>query len=560
MRRRLVIAAAMIVAGCGGGNQNQTLEDTTTAAAADVILVGGTIVTMDPLRPRVDGLAIRGGRVEATGNAAEVRRLAGPQTKIIDLAGRSAVPGLVDGHCHLYELGKSLEELTLRGVGSADAAAKLVADAAKGRAAGEWIEGQGWDQNLWTPKEFPGHAALDAAAPQNPVALSRIDGHALWVNAAALKAAGITRATPAPPGGTIVKDPAGEPTGVFIDAAMDLVLGKIPAPSAATIRRRIVAAAKVATEAGLTGVHEMGIPDAVVTEYRALAAANELPLRVWALLSGDRAVVAALPERKAERDPSGESRFVLGGVKLYADGALGSRGALLLEPYDDDPQNRGLVVTSTEDMARAAELALRGGWQVAVHAIGDRGNRNVLDAFAKAGVTADRRFRIEHAQVVAPEDFARFAQLGVIASMQPTHATSDMPWAEARVGKRRIAGAYAWRTMLEAGAHVLGGSDFPVEEVPIVLSLHAATTRTDKKGQPPGGWLPEQKLTLDEALRLFTVEPAYASFTERSRGKLAPGYVADVTVFDRELVVERLLDTKVDLTLVGGAVVFERAR
>jgi predicted amidohydrolase YtcJ len=470
------------------------------------------------------------------------------------------VPGLVDGHCHLYGLGKALEEISLRGVGSVEAAATQVAEAARGRAPGEWIEGRGWDQNLWTPKEFPGHAALDAAAPQNPVALRRIDGHALWVNAAALKAAGITRQTAAPAGGTIVKDRKGEPTGVLIDAAMALVGGKIPEPTPEVIRRRILLAAKAATAAGIAGVHEMGIPDEVVTEYRALAAAGELPLRVWALLQGSPAMVESLASRTADRDPGGESRFVLGGVKLYADGALGSRGAALLEPYDDDPGNRGLVVTPREVLARAAEQAARGGWQLAVHAIGDRGNRDVLDAFAAAGVTADRRFRIEHAQVVAPEDFRRFAQLGVIASMQPTHATSDMPWAEARVGKRRIAGAYAWRTMLEAGAHVLGGSDFPVEEVPIVLSLYAATTRMDREGQPPGGWLPEQKLSLDEALRMFTVEPAYASFRERSHGRIAPGHVADVTVFDRELRVESLLDTQVDMTIVGGAVVFERAR
>jgi hypothetical protein len=477
---------------------------------------------------------------------------------VIDLAGRSATPGLVDGHCHLYGLGKSLEEISLRGEKTADAAAAKVADAARGRPAGEWIEGRGWDQNLWPKKEFPTHELLDRAAPAHPVALRRIDGHALWVNAAAMKLAGVTRATADPAGGRIVRDGRGEPTGVFVDHAMGLIEARIAAPDAAVIRRRLLAAAKVATEAGLTGVHDMGLPDPVVDEYRKLAAAGELPLRAYLLLSGDEKLFASLPQRHPDEDRDGSAMVVVRGIKLYADGALGSRGAALLEPYSDDPGNRGLTLMTREAMTTAAQAALRMGWQIAVHAIGDRGNREVLDAFAAAGVRPPNRFRIEHAQVVAPEDFARFGRMGVIASMQPTHATSDMPWAEARVGPVRVKGAYAWRSMIVAGAHVSAGSDFPVEEVPPLNGLWAAVTRQDRGGKPEGGWHPEQKMTLDEAIHSYTVEPAYASFEETHRGKIAPGYVADFTIFDRELRPESLRETQISMTIVGGRVVYER--
>jgi hypothetical protein len=540
-----------IVAACAAGTSKMNTP-------ADVVLVNGNVITMDPLRPRADAIAVRAGRIAAIGTRADVLPLVGPATRTIDLDGRSVTPGLVDGHCHLYSLGKSLEILALRGVGSAREIAGLVAKEAAARPAGEWIEGRGWDQNLWTPARFPERGLLDEAAPHHPVALRRIDGHALWVNGAALHAAGVTRSTADPPGGKIVRDGAGEPSGVLIDAAMALIDDKIPEARPDAIRRRILRAADTATRAGLTGVHEMGIGDSVVNVYRELAAAGELPLRVYAFLDGSHA-----PELDRRRPDATEptALFTLRGVKLYADGALGSRGALLIAPYADDPQNVGLVVTSTEALTAAARQAARGGWQMAVHAIGDRANRNVLDAIQAAGVKPEARFRIEHAQIVAPEDFARFAALGVTASMQPTHATSDMPWAEARVGAERIRGAYAWRTMLAGHVHLVAGSDFPVEQVPPLLGLYAFVTRQDADGKPPGGWLPEQKLTLDEAVRAFTVEPAWSAFAENDRGRLVAGFVADLTVFDRLLAGDRsLLDTKIDLTMVGGKIVFERKR
>jgi hypothetical protein len=528
--------------------------------AADLVLTGGLVLTMRPEAPRAEAVAIRGDRIVAVGSAAEVRAFVGPHTRVLDVHGQTVLPGLVDAHCHLYGLGRSLEELSLRGMKSPEAVAASVAAAAKSRPEGEWITGRGWDQNLWQPPAFPGHATLDAAAPRHPVALERIDGHALWANAAALHAAGIGRGTPDPPGGKIVRDAAGEPTGVLIDRAMELVESKEPPASAAVRARRILHAAEVAVSEGLTAVHEMGIDDETVAVYRSLAREGRLPLRVHAYLAG-AGQVDTLPTRKPDADPDGTAMFVLRGVKLFADGALGSRGAALLAPYDDDPGNTGLMLTSPDELARAAKIAAKSGFQLAVHAIGDRGNRAVLDAFAAAGAGPGRdlRFRVEHAQVVAPEDIGRFAALGAVASMQPTHATSDMPWAEARLGPKRIHGAYAWRSILATGAHLAFGSDFPIEETAPLLGIYAAVTRQDADGKPPGGFLPDQRLTLDEALHAFTVEPAWAAFAEKHRGVLAPGFVADITVLDRPLTADRkLLEARPALVLVGGRTVFEK--
>jgi hypothetical protein len=530
------------------------------APPADLVLVGGTIYTMDPLRPRAEGVAIRDGRIDAVGSAAEVRARIGASTRVIDLAGRAVTPGLVDGHCHLYGMGLSLETVSLRGAASVDEAVGRAVAAAKDAPAGEWVTGRGWDQNLWPGQQFPSHADLDRAFPDRPVALRRIDGHALWTNAAAMKIAGIGRDTNDPAGGKILRDAKGEPTGVFIDNAMDLVETKIPAASIEARKRRILRAADLAVQNGLAGVHEMGIEDATVLAYEQLAAEGKLKLRVYAFLEGS--TIADLPSRRPDIGGGDAAMLTVRGVKLYADGALGSRGAWLLAPYTDDPGNSGLVLLDREGLTKAVKIAAQGGWQLAVHAIGDAANRAVLDAVeAGAAGRTDLRFRIEHAQVVAPEDADRFAALGVIASMQPTHATSDMPWAEARLGPDRIKGAYAWRTLTDAKARLVGGSDFPVEELPTLYGIYAAVTRQDREGEPEGGWYPEQRLTLDEAIKLYTTDAAYASFTEASRGVIAPGRLADLTVYDRELAAgESLLQTSVDLTIVGGVIVYDRAR
>jgi predicted amidohydrolase YtcJ len=520
---------------------------------------------MDEARPPVSALAVRGGVVVAVGSDDDVRPLIGRQSQVMRLAGRTVTPGLVDGHAHLYGLGVAMETVSLRGAASEAAAVEAVARAAAELPTDEWVIGRGWDQNVWAPVSFPGRASLDAAVGQRPAALYRVDGHALWVNSRALALAGVGRDTPSPPGGKILRDAAGEPNGILIDAAMAMVQRHIPKPTGATLRRRILAAAQHAAACGLTGVHEMGIGAELAAAYQALADEGLLPIRVYGYWSYGPDTLEALDAGRLTRvvDDAGTDRFVLRGIKAFADGALGSRGAALVAPYSDEPDNLGLMVTSADELARLAEAAARTGWQLAVHAIGDRANRAVLDAYERALAAepaADVRWRVEHAQVLAAEDIARFGQLGVLASIQPTHATSDMPWAELRLGPDRVRGAYAWRAVKSGGGRLVAGSDFPVEQVSPLLGLYAAVTRQDRQGAPVGGWFADQRLTLDEALAAFTVEPAYAAFAEGQRGRLAPGYVADITVFDRPLAADRrLLATQIEATFVGGAAAFASA-
>ncbi len=529
---------------------------------ADIVFLGGDLHTMDEKAPTATALAVRGERILAVGNDASIRSLIGEKTRVVHLEGRSLSPGLSDAHCHLYGLGKSLESVNLRDIPSPEAAAAMVAEASKSLEVGEWAVGRGWDQNLWSGQSFPNFATLDAVASDRPVALRRVDGHALWANTIAIELAGIDDKTPDPAGGKILRDADGHATGVLIDMAMDLVESKIPKPTTATIKRRILTAAELAASVGITSVHEMGISDEVAGVYRSLADEGRLPLRVYAFLAGDLETAQKLKGRNVEQDLDGTQYFVMRAIKLFADGALGSRGAAMLSPYSDDAENTGLWLTSAAELEEAALAVAEAGWQLGVHAIGDAGNRAVLDAFEvayKANASKDLRFRVEHAQILATKDLPRFAALGVIASMQPTHATSDMPWAEARVGKERLAAAYAWRSLLDSGAHLASGSDFPVERVPPLLGVYSAVTRQDAKGEPAGGWLPEQKLSLGEALASFTRESAFASFTEQNRGILQAGYVADLTIYDRALAADQsLLKTTIDMTVVGGAVKFER--
>jgi predicted amidohydrolase YtcJ len=520
------------------------------------VLVGGDIWTMDTQHPRVAAVAWRGDEVVAVGDDAAIRALAGPTTRVIDLHGRSATPGLVDAHCHLYGLGTDLENVSVRELPSEAATVAVMAEAAKLRPAGQWLIGRGWDQNRWPGQQFPTRAALDAAIGDRPVVLQRIDGHAIWVNSVALREAGITKATPDPAGGKILRGAGGEPTGVLLDNAEGLVFSKQPEPTPEMREKRLVAAAAVAIAAGLAGVHEMGIDEATAAVYRKLAAAHQLPLRVHAYLS-----VPEKLERLATPPEPPTGRFDMRGVKIYADGALGSRGARLYEPYSDDPKNRGLWRAEPAALTRAVDAAVSGGWQVAIHAIGDAAVGAVIDAFAAADKAhpGDHRLRIEHNQVIAAKDVPRMAAAHAIASMQPTHATSDMPWAEARLGPERIKGAYAWRTMLDHRIPFAAGSDFPVEQVPPILGLYAAVTRQDAKGMPAGGWYPEQRMTLSEAIDGFTRGAAYAEASEASRGVLAVGRHADLTVFSGKLAPDRsLLDLRVDYTIVDGEIVYQR--
>ncbi len=526
---------------------------------AELVLRGGELYTMDAARPRASAVAIRGGKIAAVGSDAEVSAWIGEGTKIVELGGGTVTPGLVDAHCHISGLAADLQRVSVRGQASEEAVAQVVAQAAAGRAAGEWILGRGWDQNRWPGQKFPTKKSLDAALPDRPVALERIDGHAMWLNSAALAKAGITSKTADPKGGKIVRDAKGQPTGVLIDNATALADRAIPPPSLEMQERWLRQALEVVSALGLTGAHEMGIGEETASVYRKLAAAGELPLRIHAFLAAPEQPeqLHGVPPRPAT------GRFALRGVKFFADGALGSRGARLYADYSDERGNRGLWVTEPAALEHAVEAAVGGGWQVAVHAIGDAGIGAALDAFAAAQRIhpGDHRMRIEHVQVIDPRDLQRMTGAGVIASMQPTHATSDMGWAQARLGAKRIAGAYAWRTMLEHEIPFAAGSDFPVEDPNPMLGIYSAVTRQDAAGAPAGGWMAAQRLTLDEAIAGFTSGAAYAEGAEAQRGVIAVGRDADLTVFAAQLAPDQtLLTVPVRMTIVEGKVEFQRSQ
>lgn len=501
------------------------------------LVTAARVHTMDPAQPRAEAFAYdASGRILAVGGR-EALAARFPHARRIDLAQATVVPGLIDAHGHVANLGYSQLRVDLAGTRSKAEILERLQAFARGLPPGAWLTGRGWDQNDWPEQAFPTAADLDAAFPDRPVWLTRVDGHAGWANGAALRAVGRDLAGSwQPEGGQVLRDGAGRPTGVLIDTAMDLVRAVVPPVDEAVAERALVLGMQSAVRHGLTGVHDMGVSLDDLVRYRRLADRDAMPLRVYALADGDREALAALCRDGLYAHAGGRLR--MRGVKLYMDGALGSRGAALIEPYSDAADNRGLLIVEPAALRTLVQRVHGCGVQLAIHAIGDRGNREVLDAYAqaiaRAPAGADLRWRIEHAQVLAPEDLPRLAGLGVIASMQPTHATSDMPWAESRVGPRRIHGAYAWRQLRDSGARLALGSDFPVESVDPRLGLYAATTRADESGRPLGGWRPEEKLTAFEALRGFTRDAAWAAFMEDEVGTLRPGLRADFVVLAQD--------------------------
>jgi predicted amidohydrolase YtcJ len=508
------------------------------APSPALLLENATVYVSAEAKSRKVSILTKDGKIAFVGRAARARELAGAARRI-DLSGAFVFPGWADAHGHLLGLGKSLEIANLRGAADASEAARRMAELAPRLPAGSWIEGRGWDQNLWPGKSFPDARDLDSVLPEVPAAARRVDGHALWVNSRALAAAGIGKETPDPEGGRILRRADGTPSGVLVDNAMDLLERVIPPDSPADVARRLSAAGRACVRVGLTQVQDAsGYAVDQIAALERLAEDGALPLRVYATVSPEPDSLAAF-FAKGVRVGGGSRLLTVRAIKAYADGALGSRGAALLADYSDEPGKRGLLVTPPERLEAIARQARASGWQLWIHAIGDRGNRLSLDAFRRAASApappgSVSRPRIEHAQVVAPEDVPRFGREGVIASMQPVHATSDMPWAEARVGPARIAGAYAWRTLKRAGARLAGGSDFPVESENPLHGFYAAVTRQDLRGQPSGGWRPAERLTRAEALALFTSDAAWAAFEEGSRGKIAPGFAADLTVFAKD--------------------------
>jgi predicted amidohydrolase YtcJ len=528
----------------------------------DLVIHNARIYTMDPRQPRAEAVAIAGGRFAAVGGDETVLATANTSTRRIDAGGATIVPGFQDAHGHVVGLGEALEQLDLRSAKSVDELLDRVRRQAAARPAGEWILGRGWDQNVWPGKAWPTAAALDAAAPDHPVALTRVDGHALVANSRALAAGGVTAATADPPGGRILRGAGGAPQGVLVDTAQQLVLRRVPPPSADQVTRRIEAADRRLREVGLTAVHDAGVTPGAIDRYRSLVAADRIRTRLYVMIAGGS---QAWFDRGPLVDPA--HRLTVRSVKLMVDGALGSRGAALLEPYADEPGNIGLLVLDAAQLYARTRAAAAAGFQVATHAIGDRGNRVVLDVFERVlrevPGAQGLRFRIEHAQVLAPADIPRFQALGVIASVQAIHATSDMPWAGARLGPERVRGAYAWRSLVDAGAHLANGSDFPVEPPDPLLGFHAAITRQDASGHPPGGWTPGERLTREEALRAFTLGAAFAAHAERDLGSIEAGKLADLVVLSADIMTiepAAVLTTTVLRTMIAGETVYEAGR
>ena len=497
------------------------------------------------------------GRIRATGD--DRLLVAYPNAKRIDGNGKTVLPGLIDAHAHVLGLGLLKANLDLTGTPGVDQAVAAIKAYAASKPDARWILGRGWNQVIWPVQEFPTAAQIDAVVSDRPVWLRRIDGHAGWANSAALRLAGIDDDTPDAVGGKIVRDDNGHATGVLIDKSMDLVESKVPPMNKLDMRSAVHAATDALLAEGITSVHDAGINLMNAEVYLSMADSQELDLRIYAMIGGAGEVLDAIGK---PIESYGDDRLEIASVKIYSDGALGSRGAAMIEPYDDDAENRGLPFWTQSELDAQVAKANNMGFQVGVHAIGDLGNRMVLDAFEKAqgGKPSPLRNRVEHAQIITLEDIPRFAELGVIASMQATHATSDMNMAEDRIGPKRILGGYAWRRILDTGAVLANGSDFPVELSNPFHGLYASVTRQGRDGEPEGGWYSDQALSRAEALHSFTLAAAYAARQEDRLGSLEPGKWADFIVIDRDyfdIPESEIDDIKVLQTWVAGEIAFE---
>lgn len=543
------------------------------ADPADLLLVNGTIVTVDSARPTAQAIAIKGDRIVALGTTEEMDRYKGPATKRIDLGGKLVIPGLIEGHGHFMGLGQSRMILNLAKAESWDNIIEMVAASTRDIADGAWISGRGWHQEKWSKvpvpavEGMPTRASLDSVSPNNPVFLDHASGHAAFANSAALKQAGITRHTKNPSGGEILKGPDGEPTGVLRETAADLVASRMDAwqksrgPEAveADYRRMVTLAGQEALSKGITSFHDAGESFATIDFLRTLASKRELPVRLYVMAGGESLETYKQRLGAYRVVGMGDNFLTVRSVKLYIDGALGSHGAWMLKPYSDLPTSVGLATTPPQLVEQIAAVAEADSFQVATHAIGDRANREVLNIYEKleAGRT-DLRWRIEHAQHIDPADIPRFAKLGVIASMQAVHATSDGPWVPKRIGDERAkADAYVWQDLLKSGAVVTNGTDVPVEDVDPLASYYSSVSR-----KLPDGTLfyPEQRMTREQALRAYTLSNAYAAFEEKLKGSLAPGKLADITVLSRNILTvpeDSIPGTKVLYTILGGKVAYE---
>lgn len=552
--------------------------------AADLLLVNAKTYTMTWADPAVDGtpatgaphdaqgwlpdaaaVAITGGRITTVGKREAVEAHRGPRTQVIDLGGATLVPGLVDSHSHILELGAKLQAVDLVGVTTEAEAVERVAAYAARVPRGEWITGRGWDEGAWANR-YPDWRLLSQRVPDHPVVLYSLHGFGVWANRRALDAAKVTRATAAPVGGEIRTDARGEPTGIFLNRATTVMANAVPAPSPTQVESQLLAGLTEMARSGYTAVHDAGVDRAMLAGYQALAAKQQLPIRVYVMLSARDPELCREWEQKGPQGAPADM-LVVRAVKAYYDGALGSRGARMIDDYSDTPGHRGLSGAGYGFDRDVVAAMMRAGFQVGVHAIGDAGNReslDFLDGVLKGNARArDGRHRIEHAQVVSPQDMPRFAALNVIASMEPPHAVEDKDWAEVRVGATRITGAYAWRTLRQAGARLIFNSDLTGSDHDIFYGLHSAITRQDKDGQPAGGWYPQQRMTPEEAVRGYSTWAAYAAFAETETGQIAAGRLADLSALSVDPLTlgatdpAALLAGRVRLTVVRGAVVFD---
>ena len=549
-----------------------------SAQPADLVLRNGKIVTMEASVPEVQALAARGGKIVAVGTNQQMQAYIGSSTKVIDLGGRLAIPGFIEGHGHFTSLGASKMSLNLRDVKNWDQIVAMVAAAAREAKPGTWIIGRGWHQAKWDPppspnvQGFPLHDALSKASPNNPVWLTHASGHAGFANAEAMRLAGVDKNTPNPSGGEILKDPQGNPTGLFNEQAQGLIWRALTsyrehlplAELAAEAHQQVDLAARECLSKGITTFQDAGSPLPTVDLLKGLAEEHRLGLRLWVMLRTSNAILA--PNlRKYYTIGAGDDHFTVRAIKRMMDGALGSRGAWMLKPYSDLPSSSGLATEDPADIRKTAELAIANGYQLCVHAIGDRANREVLNIYeAVFNEHPDKkalRWRIEHAQHIDPADIPRFAELGVIASMQGIHCTSDAPFVILRLGpKRAEEGAYVWQSLMRSGALVTNGTDTPVEDVDPIACFYASVSRKLKDGSV---FFPDQRMSGEEALRSYTVNNAYSAFEESSKGSLAPGKLADVTVLSKDILTipeDEIPKAQVDYTIVGGKVMYQRAQ
>jgi predicted amidohydrolase YtcJ len=544
---------------------------------ADLVLKGGRLATVDPAKPSASAIAVTGGRIAAVGSDEEIARHVGPRTEVIDLKGRLAVPGFIEGHGHFLGLGDAKAQLDLTRARSWDEIVAQVAQAARGAKPGAWIRGRGWHQEKWDRRPEPQvdgvplHHELSRVSPANPVVLTHASGHALFVNAQALQVLGITKDTPDPAGGQIVRDAKGDATGLLRETARDLVRAALaradkerPAAEVEAARRRAVELATAeALAKGVTSFHDAGSSFDTLDLLRRMADEGRLGLRLYVMVRYASADELAQKLPRYRWIGHGGGFLTVRSIKRQIDGALGPHGAWLLEPYLDLPASTGLNLEPLPEIRRTAQLALEHGFQLNTHAIGDRGNREILDIYESViGSRPDReslRWRVEHAQHLHPDEVPRFKRLGVIASMQGIHATSDGPWVLKRLGPQRAAeGAYVWRKLLAAGVVVTNGTDTPVEDIDPIASFHATVTRRMNDGKL---FFPDQRMTREEALRSYTWANAYAAFEEDVKGTLAPGKLADVVVLSKDILTvpdDEILQTRVDLTIVGGKVAYRR--